>query len=307
MTDLVAREADLEISWRARPAPACSVVLPVHDEAAALPSLLAEIETALAGIDFEVVAVDDASTDGSGRLLDRLAADRPWLLVVHHAANRGQTAALKSGLEVATAEVIVTMDSDGQNDPADIPFLLDRLAAGDVDAVAGRRRERKEGPARRSVSAVANRLLRVVTGVDIHDSGCALKAFRAGLLDGVELLADDHRFLLAVAGRHLTVEEVWVGDRARRGGRSHYGMERIPKVAVDLVGLWFGRRFRGRPLRAAGWCATALLVMWSIAAGGLVAVGQTALAIVAATTGASLALVVVAGGAVTEGLLRWRQ
>jgi glycosyltransferase involved in cell wall biosynthesis len=213
---------------------------------------------------------------------------------------------MATGIQAARGAVIVTMDGDGQNDPGDIPRLLLEMEASGADVVAGRRHDREEGLARRAVSASANGLGRWITGVRLHDSGCSLKAYRREVLQGPSLLRDDHRFLPAlVAGRRAIVVELDVNDRARFAGSSHYGFDRIPRVAVDLIGLFVSSRFRGRPLRAAGWLAGVLAMVWALAVTGLVAVGAIAVAVLAAAIGVTAVSCILVAAAVVETLLRW--
>ena len=274
---------------------AVSVVLPVHNEVGAIEELLGEIEQALADVSFECVCVDDGSTDGSDDLLDELSLDRPWLRIIHLASNFGQTAAISAGINASAGRAVVLMDSDGQNDPCDVPALL-RLLDDGFDVVSGWRQRRQESRARRVLSRAANALLRRMSGVDLHDTGCSLKAYRAEVLRSLTLLRDDHRFLPALAaGTGARVAEVPVRDRARTAGTSHYGYRRVPRVAIDLVGLWLQLRFTGRPLRVFTALGLVAVLGWSGLAILELLLGQTGFALmclgVAATVlGASVAL-----------------
>jgi glycosyltransferase involved in cell wall biosynthesis len=277
-----------------------SVVTPVHNEAAGLAGLVDEISAALAGRRFEVVAVDDGSTDGSAELLEELADSRDWLVVVRLATNFGQTAAMAAGIDCSRGDVIVAIDSDGQNDPADIPALLNALDTG-YDVVSGWRVGRREGLLRRTTSAAANIVLRRITGVALRDSGCSLKAYRADVLRSLTLLRDDHRFLPALAsGLGASVVEVPVTDRARSHGASHYGFGRVPRVAADLFGLWLLLRFRGRPLRAFTWLGCLAAVLWTAAAGVLLSLDSAAGAVLAMGLGITVAIGSTAYGASVE-------
>lgn len=284
--------------------PEITVVLPVHNEEAALAGLIDEIEIALAGRKFEIVAVDDGSTDGSAARLDALGETRHWLRVYRHDRNRGQTAALETGIGLAAGAVIVLLDSDGQNDPQDIPRLVGELTP-EVDIVAGRRRGRHENARRRIASRAANWLLRRASGVPVHDTGCTLKAFRAETLKGLRLLRGDHRFLPALARTDTErVREIWVADRPRLAGRSHYGFGRAPIVAADLLGLAVRRFVPQRPLHSAAAAALLLLTLWLVLAAVLVAFGQLAAAVVAVMAGVSLAVIAVVLATALEGALR---
>jgi glycosyltransferase involved in cell wall biosynthesis len=280
--------------------PRISVVAPVHNESQMLAEFVDEVAGALQGDSFELVCVDDGSTDGSADLLVELARSRPWLNVRLLAANFGQTAAVAAGIDAAAGDVIVLTDSDGQNDPADIPALLTRLEAG-ADVVSGWRQDRKEPLSRRLVSGAANRVIASTSGVRLHDSGCSLKAYRRDVLVQLTLMRDDHRFLPALAGGlGARVAEVPVRDRERRYGKSHYGLSRIPRVAADLFGLWMLLRFRGRPLRAATWLGSALAAMWLAVAIAVGLSGSPRLAVVCVFVAITVGVVAVALGAATE-------
>jgi glycosyltransferase involved in cell wall biosynthesis len=280
--------------------PRVSVVAPVHNEAPMLTEFVDELAGAMRGDSFELVCVDDGSTDGSADLLVELAQSRPWMTVRLLAANFGQTAAVAAGIDAAAGDIIVLTDSDGQNDPADIPALLARLAAG-ADVVSGWRQDRKEPLSRRLVSGAANKVIASTSGVRLHDSGCSLKAYRREVLVQLTLMRDDHRFLPALAGGlGARVAEVPVRDRERRFGKSHYGLSRIPRVAADLFGLWMLLRFRGRPLRAATWLGSALATMWIFAAIALGVTGSPRLAVLCVVVAITIGVISVALGAATE-------
>jgi glycosyltransferase involved in cell wall biosynthesis len=280
--------------------PRVSVVAPVHNEAPMLAEFVDEVAASMHGESFELVCVDDGSTDGSASLLVELAQSRPWMAVRLLAANFGQTAAVAAGIDAAAGDVIVLTDSDGQNDPADIPALLERLAAG-ADVVSGWRQDRKEPLTRRLVSGAANRVIASTSGVRLHDSGCSLKAYRRDVLVQLTLMRDDHRFLPALAGGlGARVAEVPVRDRERRYGKSHYGLSRIPRVAADLFGLWMLLRFRGRPLRAATWLGGVLAAMWIAVAIALGVTGSPRLAVVCAFLAITIGVASLALGAATE-------
>jgi glycosyltransferase involved in cell wall biosynthesis len=280
--------------------PRISIVAPVHNEAQMLEEFIDEVASAMAGRSFELICVDDGSTDGSGELLVELGRSRPWLVVQRLAANFGQTAAMSAGIDAARGEMIVLTDSDGQNDPGDIPQLLLKLSEG-ADVVSGWRQDRKEPMSRKLVSGVANGVIASTSGVRLHDSGCSLKAYRRDVLVQLTLMRDDHRFLPALAGGlGATVVEVPVRDRARKYGKSHYGLSRIPRVAADLFGLWMLLRFRGRPLRAATWLGSAICALWLVLGLALGVTGSPRLGLFAAATGITIGIVAVALGAATE-------
>jgi glycosyltransferase involved in cell wall biosynthesis len=226
--------------------PALSVVVPVRDEAPNLGPLLREIREALdpTGLRYEVVIVDDGSTDGTGERLADLAREHPALRPVRLPAPRGQTAAFLAGFRTATGEVLVTLDGDLQNDPGDIPRLLERLSG--ADAVVGVRVRRNDPWLRRVSSRVANVVRNRVTGEAIADTGCSLRAFRRECAAAVPPFDGMHRFvptLLRIAG--YRVVEVPVRHRPRVAGRTKYGVwNRVFRASYDLLVVrWMKRRY----------------------------------------------------------------
>ncbi|MCC5597767.1 glycosyltransferase family 2 protein [Nostoc favosum] len=235
--------------------PDVSVVLPIHDEVESLPLLLEAIASTLSSsqINYEIICVDDGSTDGSGEFLKKEAQIRTDLKAVILRRNYGQTAAMAAGFYYAVGKAIVTLDADLQNDPADIPMLLAKLDEG-YDLVSGWRQKRQDGAVNRLLpSKIANWLIRHTTSVNIHDYGCSLKAYRAELLADMNLYGELHRFLPALAyieGARIT--EVPVRHHARRFGRSKYGIWRTFRVLMDLLTILFMKRFLTRPMHVFG-------------------------------------------------------
>jgi len=233
-----------------------SIVMPVYNEAGALPALHAELTAVLGrlGRSYEIVAVDDGSTDGSLQVLRRLQADDPHLRIVRFRRNFGQTAAFAAGFDHARGRVVITIDADGQNDPADIPRLLETMEEGDYDIVSGWRQDRKEPfITRRLPSIVANRIISRTTGVSLHDYGCSLKAYRAEVVKNVHLYGELHRFIPALAGwMGVRVAEVGVNDRPRTYGRSKYGLSRTIRVLLDLFTVTYLLSFSSRPMQLFG-------------------------------------------------------
>jgi glycosyltransferase involved in cell wall biosynthesis len=226
--------------------PDVSIVVPVYDEAENLPELADELDRLLAAESptrFEVVFVDDCSTDGSLDVLRRLARGKPHLRVLHHVRNWGQSAALLSGFAAARAPIVVTLDADLQNDPADVPRLLAALAG--CDLVSGIRTHRRDSWLRRFSSGLANLVRRAVLHDGITDVGCSLKAYRAGFLTELPAFNGLHRFLPAlVRARGGRIRELPVAHRPRRHGRSKYGVHnRLWRGIADLWGVrWIVRR-----------------------------------------------------------------
>jgi glycosyltransferase involved in cell wall biosynthesis len=240
-----------------------SVVVPLYNEQDNLLELHREIVTACSalGRQWEVVYVDDGSTDRTFAILEELAAGDPHVVVVRLRRNFGQTAAMSAGFDYARGEIIVTMDGDLQNDPADIPRLLAKLEEG-YDIAAGWRRDRQDPfLTRRLPSLVANRLISLTTKVKLHDYGCTLKAFRREVLAGIRLYGEMHRFIPAIAsGMGVAIAEVPVNHRPRRAGRSKYGLGRVPRVVLDLITVKFLLSYATRPIQIFG--------LWGLLAGG---------------------------------------
>ena len=231
--------------------PMISVVVPVFNEEESLPFLVEAVRDALdLTSTWELVLVDDGSSDRTGDISAALAREDERIQLVRLARNYGQTAAMQAGFDHARGQVIVSMDGDLQNDPADIPALLAKLDEG-YDLVVGYRVHRQDRLVTRKLpSWVANRLIGMLTGVRIRDNGCSLKAYRRELLDRIHLYSDMHRFIpaMAVATAGARVAEIPVRHHPRRFGESKYGLSRIWKVASDLMALKMLSSFRERPL-----------------------------------------------------------
>ncbi|MFM2063417.1 MAG: hypothetical protein RLZZ507_3087 [Cyanobacteriota bacterium] len=243
-----------------------SVVLPIKDEVESLPLLLEAISTTLtaSNLSYEIICVDDGSTDGSPEFLKEQAQIRTDLKAVILRRNYGQTAAMSAGFNYATGKAIVTLDADLQNDPADIPMLLAKLDEG-YDLVSGWRQNRQDGAVNRLLpSKIANWLIRRTTSVYIHDYGCSLKAYRSELVADMNLYGELHRFLPALAyieGARIT--EMPVRHHARRFGKSKYGISRTFRVLMDLLTILFMKKFLTRPMHVFG-----LFGLLSMVAGG---------------------------------------
>lgn len=232
-----------------------SVVVPIYNEAESIETLVIAIADAVAetNLRYEIICVDDGSKDGSTAVLTDLAQRRTDLKAVILRRNYGQTPAMAAGFESAEGKVIVTLDGDLQNDPADIPMLLAKLDEG-YDLVSGWRRKRQDAALTRLLpSKIANIIIAKVTGVKLHDYGCSLKAYRAELIADMNLYGELHRFLPALAyieGARIT--EVPVRHHARRFGQSKYGLGRTIRVVMDLLTVYFMKKFLTRPMHVFG-------------------------------------------------------
>ena len=252
-----------------------SVVVPLYNEEESLPHLVEQLLAALrpSGERFELVLVNDGSSDRTAEVLERLSRDIPELVGVVLRKNYGQTAAMAAGFDVAQGEVIVSLDGDLQNDPADIPMLLAKLREG-YDLVSGWRHKRQDAALQRKLpSKIANRLIGRVTGVRLHDYGCSLKAYSRDVLSDMRLYGELHRFLPALAfieGARIT--EVKVNHRARQFGTSKYGIDRTFRVLMDLLTVWFMKRFLTRPMYVFGFGGLIAILLSLVASSYLLAV-----------------------------------
>lgn len=234
-----------------------SIVLPVYNEAGSLVSLIPELTAVLRqlGRSYEIIAVDDGSSDDSVAVLRRLQEQESHLRIVQFRRNFGQTAAFAAGFDYARGAIIVTLDADGQNDPADIPRLLEVMDEGDYDLVNGWRRSRKEPFLTRKLpSMLANWLIASASDVRLHDRGCSLKALRRDLVKQMHLYGELHRFIPEVASLvGIRAAEVPVNDRPRKTGKSKYGaLSRTPRVILDLITVSFLLSYSNRPMQLFG-------------------------------------------------------
>ena len=232
-----------------------SVIIPVFNEAQNLRPLYEQLKAALDGhdADYEIIAFDDGSRDDSFAILKELHQQDRKLKVIRFRRNYGQTAAFAAGFDLAQGDVVITMDADLQNDPADIPLLLDKMAEG-YDVVSGWRVERKDPfLTRRLPSMIANWLISTVTGVHLHDYGCSLKAYRKEVVKGVQLYGELHRFIPALSSwMGVEVAEIPVQHHARRFGSSKYGISRTIRVILDLITVRFLLSYSTRPIQIFG-------------------------------------------------------
>ena len=234
---------------------AISIVVPIYNEVESLPRLIAAIDTNMAdlGLTYELICVDDGSSDGSTELLKQQAEINPNLKAIVLRRNYGQTAAMAAGFKYSQGQVIITLDGDLQNDPQDIALLLRELGKG-YDVVSGWRKNRQDDKLSRLLpSRIANWLISKMTGMQLHDYGCSLKAYRTELIADMNLYGELHRFLPALAfieGAKIT--EIPVNHHARRFGQSKYGLDRTFRVVMDLLTISFIKKFLTRPMHVFG-------------------------------------------------------
>jgi len=229
-----------------------SIVIAAFNEEENVVNLHSEISSVLKDIgqSYEIIFVDDGSKD---RTVKRLVSiDDPHLVIIRHRKNFGQTAGWKSGFDHAKGELIITLDADLQNDPRDIPKLLAKLDKG-YDCVSGWRVKRKDTLLKHLFSRVSNFLRHKLINDQVNDSGCSLKAYRRECLEGIELYGEMHRYIMSlVALKGFRIGEVKVNHRSRKAGQTKYGLARIYKGFIDLLGIWFWQKYAGRPMHLFG-------------------------------------------------------
>lgn len=248
--------------------PELSIVIPVYNESPNIKELYAELTQTLEtdGRSFEMIVIDDGSTDETFEELAVLQARDPRLRVIRFRRNFGQTAAFAAGFAYARGRLVVTMDGDLQNDPADIPKMAARVDQG-YDIVCGHRKDRKDTfLTRRIPSMIANKVISWATGVELHDYGCSLKVFRSEVVKPLRLYGEMHRFLPAIASQiGVRIDEVVVKHRKREAGTSKYGLSRTIRVILDLVTVKFLLSYSTRPLQIFG-----LVGLGAATVGGLI-------------------------------------
>ena len=234
---------------------ALSIVVPIYNEEESLPFLVNQLLEVLQPMEetFELVLVNDGSSDNSAEVIRKLSFEIPELVGVLLRKNYGQTAAMAAGFDISSGEIVVTLDGDLQNDPADIPLLVNKIRDG-FDLVSGWRYRRQDAAISRKLpSKIANRLIGKVTGVRLNDYGCSLKAYRKEVLTDMRLYGELHRFLPVLANiEGARITEVKVNHRARQFGSSKYGIDRTFRVLMDLLTVWFMNRFLTRPMYVFG-------------------------------------------------------
>lgn len=232
-----------------------SIVIPVFNEAENVGLLHGEIATAVKGRaeEYEIIFVDDGSSDGSLAELKKIRAGDPRVKIIQFRKNFGQSAAISAGFKYSRGQVVVAMDADLQNDPADIPLLVDKVAEG-FDIVNGWRRDRRDKwLTRRVPSFFGNKLISWITGVKLHDYGCTMRGFRSDVVKNLKLYGEMHRYIPAIASRMgIRSAEVVVNHRSRRFGKSKYGLSRTFRVVLDLISIKFLLAYSHRPLQIFG-------------------------------------------------------
>lgn len=239
-----------------------SVVVPVYNEEQNIPLLHEEIKTTMEsmGAPYEIIFIDDGSTDNTAKVIEGLSP----VTFIRLRKNYGQTAAMDAGIKAASGEIIITMDGDGQNPPHEIPKLVKAMEETGKDIISGWRKNRKDTPMKKFTSRGANFLRGVLVKDDIHDSGCSLKAYKRECFEGVDLFGEMHRFIPAVLSwSGFSIGEVVVEHRPRVHGSTKYNWRRIIKGFIDMLAVWFWRKYSDRPLHLFG-------------AGGFVLIGISA-------------------------------
>ena len=251
-----------------------SLSVPVYNEREALLPLFENVQRVMRahyGNDWEIIFVNDGSHDGSEKLLDDLASKNPEVKVVHFRRNFGQTAAMMAGFDFAQGETIIPLDGDGQNDPEDIPRIVAKLDEG-YEVCSGWQKDRQDNALQRNIpSIIANKLISLVSGVELHDFGCSLKAYRTEVIKGVRLYGEMHRFLPIYAKWHgARITELPVNHHARKTGHSKYGLERVLKVVMDLLTVRFMDRYMLKPMYLFGFwgflflCGSVGFTAWAL-------------------------------------------
>ncbi len=240
-----------------------SLVVPIYNEVESLPHLIEAIAQIMLpqNLNYEIICIDDGSTDGSTELLKKIAQSRHDLKAIILRRNYGQTAAMAAGFQHSQGQIIISLDADLQNDPADIPLLLAKIDEG-YDLVSGWRKNRQDNTLTRLIpSKIANWLIGQVTEVKLHDYGCSLKAYRSEVLADLNLYGELHRFIPALAFiEGAKIAEIPINHHARRFGQSKYGLGRTFRVLMDLLTIWFMKKFLTRPMHVFGSAGLFLIV-----------------------------------------------
>ena len=232
-----------------------SVVVPVFNESESISHLIDEIIKVmnLNKLNYELIVINDGSKDSTLEVLENLISKFKQLIIINLRKNYGQTAAIAAGFDNAKGEIIITLDGDLQNDPSDIPKLIESINEG-YDLICGWRFQRKDTLINRKIpSKIANKLIGIVTGIYLHDYGCSLKAFKKEVLEDIKLYGELHRFIPVLANiEGAKIKEIKVNHRSRKYGTSKYGIDRTFRVLMDLMTVWFMKKFLTRPMYVFG-------------------------------------------------------
>ena len=254
-------------------APALSIVIPAYNEAQSLPALVEQTVAAIEAMrcaSWEIILVDDGSTDGTTELMRRLAAERPGIKAVLLRSNFGKSAALTAGFHEAAGQVVITMDADLQDDPVEIPRFVEKIESG-FDLVSGWKKDRHDPLEKRLPSRVFNYVMRKTSGLTLHDTNCGFKAYRQWCVKALEIQGNQHRFIPAILSwRGAHVGEIEVRHRPRQFGSSKYGIVRYLQGAVDLATLVLLTKFSQKPLYFFALVGLPLLVLGALIGGYLV-------------------------------------
>lgn len=242
--------------------PRVSVVIPFYDEEGTLEELHAKLTKVLAGETYEILFVDDGSRDGGPELVQKLAENDPHVGLVRLRRNFGKSAALDAGFRRARGEIVVTMDADLQDDPEEVPRLIEALDARTLDLVSGWKQKRRDPIGKTVPSKLFNFVVRTLTGIHLNDFNCGLKAYRREAIEGLDLYGELHRYIpVLVAWRGFAVGEVAVTHHPRKWGQSKFGVERMAKGFFDLLTVVMLTRYRRRPLHLFGWAGLIMFVL----------------------------------------------
>lgn len=244
--------------------PEISLIVPVFNEEESLPHLVRKIQDVMqaTGRSWELICVDDGSTDNSAEVMETLQADYPNLKPLYLRRNYGQTVAMQAGFDHAQGSIFVTLDADLQNDPEDIPKLLAHMEKTNADVVSGWRKNRKDSALRKNIpSRIANKFIAWLTHIKLHDLGCALKAYKSDVIRECRIYGELHRFIpIIVSHNGGKIEEIVVQHHARQFGKSKYGLDKTIRVALDILLLEFFRKYLNRPMHAFGYLGLLMFI-----------------------------------------------
>ncbi len=234
------------------PEPKLSLVVPIYNEKDSIKPLVENIVNSLDGFSFEIIFVDDGSTDGSCEIIKSIIGENANFKLIQLRRNFGQTAALAAGFDHSKGEILIPIDADMQNDPSDIPKLLEKIEEG-YDIVSGWRKKRNDPLSKRIPSKIANFLISIITGVHLHDYGCTLKAYKKDVVKNINLYGEMHRFIPALASWNgVNIAEIQVQHHPRKFGKTKYGLSRTFREVLDLITVKFLLSFSTKPIQLFG-------------------------------------------------------